>query len=388
MLARLLASALFGAATCLLMASCTNARNPAGRLAAKADYFPIAVWLQDPANAQKYHDIGINTYVGLYRGPTPEQLETLERADMQVACDQNQVSLDPRWKKVVIGWLQNDEPDNAQSKKGGGEGYDPPVLPSEIVARYEKMKAADPLHRPVMLNLGMGVAWDGWYGRGTRANHPEDYPQYVAGGDVVSFDIYPVCSTDKAVTGKISYVGNGVKRLVAWVDNKKPVWTCIETTHIGNPNAMVTPKQVRDEVWMAIINGARGIIYFAHEFKPKFIEAGLLAHTDIAEAVKNVDAEVQGLASVINEGKPVAGAAVDAKGVTMITRRFRGQTYIFATGMEPGPIQATFTLPGMKGQATLEVIGESRTVDAADGKWPDTFTGYEAHIYHVQAAAK
>ena len=24
-----------------------------------------------------------------------------------------------------------------------------------------------------MLNLGQGVAWDGWYGRGTRTNHPE-----------------------------------------------------------------------------------------------------------------------------------------------------------------------------------------------------------------------
>jgi hypothetical protein len=31
-------------------------------------FFPLAVWLQDPGNAPKYKDIGINVYVGLWRG--------------------------------------------------------------------------------------------------------------------------------------------------------------------------------------------------------------------------------------------------------------------------------------------------------------------------------
>ena len=32
-------------------------------------FFPIAVWLQDPKNAAKYKAIGINLYVGLWKGP-------------------------------------------------------------------------------------------------------------------------------------------------------------------------------------------------------------------------------------------------------------------------------------------------------------------------------
>ncbi len=36
--------------------------------------FPIAVWLQDPANAAKYKSAGINVYVGLWQGPTEEQI--------------------------------------------------------------------------------------------------------------------------------------------------------------------------------------------------------------------------------------------------------------------------------------------------------------------------
>lgn len=33
--------------------------------------FPIAVWLQDPRNAARYKELGINVYVGLWKGPTP-----------------------------------------------------------------------------------------------------------------------------------------------------------------------------------------------------------------------------------------------------------------------------------------------------------------------------
>ena len=43
----------------------------------------------------------------------------------------------------------------------------------------------------MLLNLGQGVAFDNYIGRGVRRNHPEDYPEYVKGCDIASFDIYP-----------------------------------------------------------------------------------------------------------------------------------------------------------------------------------------------------
>jgi hypothetical protein len=355
-------------------------------LQAKGNYFPIGVWLQDPKNAEKYKAIGINTYIALFDKPDVKQLSELEKAGMQVACSQNAASLDPRWNKVVVGWIQGDEPDNAQDKPGGG--YGPPITPDVIVDRYKVTKPKDPLNRPIMLNLGQGVAWDEYNGRGTRTRHPEDYAKYAVGADMVSFDIYPACHDNKQIAGKLNYVGNGVKRLVGWVDNKKPVWACIETTHIENPRKMITPDQVRSEVWMAIINGARGITYFAHEMKPKFIEAGLLAYPDIAESVKKTNAEIQSLAEVINDGKPLAGAAASEKDITLISRQLNGDTYFFATEMAAGSINPTFTAPGLKGPAQVEVIGESRTIDAKDGQWTDAFSGYQAHIYHLKGAAK
>lgn len=48
------------------------------------DTFPIAVWLQSPANAAKYRKAGINLYVGLWKGPTDEQLAELKAQGMRV----------------------------------------------------------------------------------------------------------------------------------------------------------------------------------------------------------------------------------------------------------------------------------------------------------------
>src|SRR6185437_12356395 len=130
------------------------------------------------------------------------------------------------------------------------------------------LKQHDPAH-PVFLNLGQGVAWDGWYGRGVRTNHPEDYREYLSGCDIASFDIYPATHENPAIAGNLWYVAQGVKRLVDWTGGNKPVWCCIEAA--ANGKLVPTAAQLRTEVWMAITSGATGIVYFCHQFKPKFI---------------------------------------------------------------------------------------------------------------------
>src|SRR4051794_29484362 len=125
---------------------------------ADPDVFPIAVWLQSPARAADYKAIGINTYVGLWRGPTEAQLAELKRHGMRVVCSQNDVGLKHLGDPTIVGWMHGGEPGNAPPL-GKGRGYGPPVLPAKIVEDYERIKKADP-SRPVLLNLGQGVAWD------------------------------------------------------------------------------------------------------------------------------------------------------------------------------------------------------------------------------------
>jgi len=242
-----------------------------------------------------------------------------------------------------------------------------------------------------MLNLGQGVAWDGWYGRGTRSNKPEDYPLYVKAGDIVSFDIYPVIHDSKEVTGKLEFVGQGVQRLVKWTDGKKPVWCAIECTHINNAKVKPTPGQVRSEVWMALINGAQGFLYFAHQFQPKFVEAAVLQDEKMVKAITALNAQIQELAPVLHEAAPDKPATWEVTGqnpsaIAAITRQHSGATYVFAVAMTSQSVQVTFHHPGSG--ASIEVIGEQRQIAATNDQWTDTFTGYQVHLYRIGPAPK
>ena len=352
---------------------------------ANPGFFPIAVWLQDVRNIQKYQDIGINLYVGLWQGPTEQQLSALEKAGMPVICAQNEVGLRNLNRKVIVGWMHRDEPDNAQSL-GAGKGYGPPIPPEQIIEGYKQMREKDPT-RPVFLNLSQGVAWDKWYGRGVRTNKPEDYPQYVQGADLLSFDIYPVTHTHKDVMGKLWMVPYGVERLRGWVNDQKPVWTCIECTNIEHPEKKPTPKEVRSIVWMSIIHGAKGIMYFCHSFKPRTDEDALLADPQMAAAVATMNKEITSLAAVINsptiqDGATVESSAESVPVATMVKKR-SGATFVFASAMREGSTTATFRVPGITGKKRVYVLGENRWIDSIDGVWKDEFGTYDVHLYRI-----
>ena len=78
------------------LASATPAAPWSRGPSSDAGYFPIAVWLQSPDKAQRYRDAGFNTYVGLWQGPTEQQLAGLKRAGIQVFCEQNETALNPK----------------------------------------------------------------------------------------------------------------------------------------------------------------------------------------------------------------------------------------------------------------------------------------------------
>ena len=350
------------------------------------NYFPIAVWLQAPKNASKFKAAGINLYVGLWKGPTERQLAALTSAGMKVICSQNAVGLRHVDDGLLVAWMHGDEPDNAQPRKDG-KGYGPPIKPEKVRADYRRIRAADP-SRPVLLNLGQGVAWDGWIGRGVRTNHPEDYRQYVKGCDIASFDIYPAVSTRRQVAGNLWYVARGVDRLVKCTGGKKVVWNCIECTRIGNVKVKPTAHQVRAEVWMSIIHGSTGLIYFVHQFKPRFIEAALLHDAEMLQAVTRINRRIHELAAVLNGPTIASGAAVTSSSaevpVDILVKRHGGATYVFAVCMRDAAATATFTVPGLRKGATAEVLDEGRKVPVSAGRFQDRFGAYDVHLYKIR----
>ena len=356
----------------------------------KTDTFPIAVWLQDPANAARYKAAGINLYVSLWQGPTETQLAALKAADMPVICAQNAVGLAHREDSTIVGWMHGDEPDNAQpvtDAASGKQTYGPCIPPARIVADYARLRAADPT-RPILLNLGQGVANDQWVGRGVGAKL-EDYATYVQGGDVISFDVYPVAGLDRADSANfLWYVPKGIDRLAQWTAGRKPVWNCIECTRIDG-DRKATTAQVRAEAWMALVHGSKGLIYFVHQFKPAFNEHALLDDPEMLAAVTTLNQQIQTLAPVLNspaisiEKTTTVQSSNKEVPVDLMVKRQGKALYLFAVGMRNASTTATFALSGLLAQAQAEVLGEKRSVSVQNGRFTDAFRPYEVHLYRI-----
>ncbi|HQK95499.1 MAG TPA: hypothetical protein PLD23_18525 [Armatimonadota bacterium] len=352
-------------------------------------FFPIGVWLQDPANAERYKSAGFNTYVGLWQGPTEKQLAALKAAGMWVICDQNEVGLAHIADPTIVAWMHGDEPDNAQPMRDpqtGQDTYGPPVPPQKIVDDYHAIREKDP-SRPVLLNLGQGVANEDWIGRGSEGR-PEDYDTYVLGADIVSFDVYPMADSQLAASNRYLWlVPKGVDRLRKLTNNQKIIWTVLECTGISGPDHKPTPEQVRAEAWMAIIHGVTGLVYFVHQFGPTFSEAALLEDPAMLAEVTAINHRIGELAPVLNSPTRADLATVDFEPTTapvdILVKRHGGDTYVFAVEMQEEAAKATFAVAGLTGGATAEVIGEDRTIPVTDGAFADDFGPHAVHLYRI-----
>jgi hypothetical protein len=139
---------------------------------------------------------------------------------------------------------------------------------------------------------------------------------------------------------------------------------------------------------MSLIHGSRGLIYFVHQFQPRFIEPALLEDPEMLAAVTKINRQIHELAPVLNSTTVKGGASVMTSServpIDVMVKRHRRATYVFAVGMRNGPSKGSFTVSGLRKKATAEVLGENRKIEVRDGKFDDAFAPYDVHIYRIQ----
>jgi hypothetical protein len=351
------------------------------------NFFPLGVWTQSPNHISEFKSIGINLFVGFWGDLDEGSLATFSRNGMPLISGKNSIGLAPSKNHAIIGWNQADEPDNAQPD--GIFGHGPCLTPSQIVSGYDAIKAKDTT-RPVLLNFGRGVSATTWIGRGTCIGQTTSYyPLAVAGGDIISFDIYPVAEYD----GLLELVPNGLDNLKTWIamsGMNRIMWNAVEAVPISS-GAIPTAAQERAEVWMSIIHGSQGIIYFVHQFKAegeKLIrEDGIFNFPNLVNAVTSINARITALAPVLNSPTVADGVSVTSPKTTPIStlvKRYDGSTYVFAVAMRDKAARGTFTLPNID-NGTVEVLDESRELQLSGGSFEDDFNGYGVHLYQIHA---
>jgi hypothetical protein len=266
-----------------------------------------------------------------------------------------------------------DEPDGAKIN-ANGRHIGCTATPSSIINNYKTMKASDSLRRPVYVNFTSGVVDPGQDSCKTTAM----YKQYIAGTDIMSFDVYPVNGGQP-----LTSVARGVDNLRSWTGGKKPVYVWLETTAFNGGTAP-TPKQTKAQAWMAITHGAAGIGYFCRIFKPHQIDAGLLSLPTMSKAVSVINAQITRLTPVLNSATIASGASVNAPAgqIDLMTKSYNGTTYIFAVGMSSASTTAQI-YPAGPTDGTITVVGENRKLTLANGSFTDRFAGHDVHIYRV-----
>jgi hypothetical protein len=211
-----------------------------------------------------------------------------------------------------------------------------------------------------------------------------------------------------ALAANYAFNVSELERLEALEGSSKPIAVDVETGCPGSSGACATPPESVAAAWHALIAGARGIIWFQHNFSGPctddrtFIDGsnpasgrydcqqtpGVTLH-HLVVAIGTFDREVQALAPVLLA--PTLQRFARARGVVSLTAKaYRGSCYVFAGAGRPAtpprPDQlVTLTLAGHL-TGPVSVVHEHRTLFARRGVFRDRFADANTvHIYRMRS---
>ena len=338
-------------------------------------FFPIGVWgayAQEADNRNKDAAAGLNTYVWAADTGFYPDIRADGRFHVIVSQGGGPVGTE------TFARMLDDEIDMNQ-----GPGACPGAINS--------IKAGLPNDgRMRYANYGKGVAI--WW-RNNWANHTEASARcFVNSQDLTSTDMYwhtDPYETDSPQSGTswgYGWTMEQQRRFDAADGKITPQWGFVEVVDPGSGLGQITPAEIKGAVWHTLIKGARGIIYFQHDFTPPcdthhaLREVGSDCYGATINAVAALNAQIKSLAPVLNAPFVNGGRTVTGP-VEHAVKFSGGNLYVLAAGRSSGSM--SFSMPCI-GNATATVIGENRTIPVSGGSFNDSFAdGNAVHIYRI-----
>jgi hypothetical protein len=350
-------------------------------------FFPIAVDGPRPTDFQGSKDCSSTPASGNYAGWTSCGINTIARGpdcsddscpatfDAQVTAaglhmiraplpDPAQDIAKHKNDHLLLAWAQMDEPD-----ANGNLSQNMSALRS----RYASLNAL-PGHPPIYTNMG---------GSDLMVTG-QAYQQAFTYTDWTANDIYPVSGwlDERFTRGELTLVGKALAQMDAFAPGK-PRFDWIETNNIlgkGDP----TQAEVRAEIWIAVVAGARGILYFQEQVEPDF---NLLSTTGAVRAeMGRQHGTITQLAGVLQGPINPSNMGATAPAPLMIGwRQSASGRYIIVVNTSGSTVSgASVTLTGLTGAQAASVWDEARMVSISNGILTDDFAPYARHIYVVQ----
>lgn len=255
---------------------------------------------------------------------------------------------------AIIGWYIVDEPE--------GIGL-APVAPVRDL--YQIIKEHDLDHPCTLVIMSDGAAKD-----------------YREATDIMWTDPYPVPKLP------VTLVSETVAGSVRNIEKDKPLW-CVPQAfdwNVWNEGKLIgehrpTAVEERCMTYLALVNGAKGIIYWPY-VSSKY---NIYDYPEHWMAIKKIASEVRDLTPTLItptiSGKLSVAPKNDA--IQTMVKKVNGQWNVMTVNSSTNPCDANFTLPGVADGAKVEVLFEGRSISVENGGWKDSFKPMEVHVYRV-----
>ena len=262
---------------------------------------------------------------------------------------------------------------------------------ADLKRGYDVIKQEDPNH-PVEQTHAP---------RGTLA----DLQPYNTAADVLAIDIYPVSvppgKHSLLPNKEISMVGDWTKFLSDVSGGQNALWMVeqIAWSGVNPPSLLVFPtfRQSRYMAYQAIVNGARGLMFFGGNV-PAALDAQdtplgwnwSFWNTVLKRVVQEVG-EFSPIAEALvapNSALPATISGATSPDLEFIVREAPPNLYVIACKREGATANVTFS--GLPTWASVgEVMFESpRTVTASGGQFTDQFAPFDVHVYRFAQTKK
>ncbi len=310
---------------------------------------------------------------GMYCWPRLRQLSSLEQGNREKELMLRKVVERFRDHPGLLVWKNVDE------AFWGKTPYE------DMIRAYKIIRELDP-HHPVGLTQAP---------RGTLT----DLRPYNPAADILLLDIYPVGYPpgrhSLLANKEISMVGDYTK-FIKEVADGKPVWMVLQIAWSGvvKPGKTLrfpTFAQERFMTYQALINGARGLIYFGGHIEsampPEDAKLGwnwTFWRRVLKPVVEEVGCYSPLAPALVAPDSKLPVKVTGADDVEFCVREVGSDIYILACKREGETVEVEFSgLPATAAEG--QVLYESpRTVQAKDGRFKDWFAPFDVHVYHFR----
>ena len=237
-----------------------------------------------------------------------------------------------------------------------------PVLPERLNRAFEIIQEEDPYHPCIILNMQFDAI-----------------DRYASSADIIMPDTYPSFRENMGPISGIVKIAKHLKEATRAADGRQAVWVTpqafewdAQTPAARAPNFL----ELRNQQVQGIVSGSKGFIWwiYGRQLNDKNLELGM---PFLAREAKSLEPAI--LSPDIDEELEITSE--DTSHLHSAVRQVGEHIYIFVVNTSPEPLGAVnFRLPSL-GTAQMHVVSEKRDMRVGDGKWRDTFGGYDAHIY-------